>query len=753
MKKHTNHSNETQNNTSVANRPSWGKSTHYDYQYLSHIQPGHTKPDKMRVTLFILLMAWTAIAKQDCYRVTKTNQLFREVTSLGHLDLIMEHLQELKERRLITKSTWLGMNEIVEDMGHGWCKPRGLMKKNKNTKRNVLVVAGLSSIFTIGLLKIGPALASLFNTGDNPSPKYIEYMRSLGNITRIHGELLDSLEKRVINLELKMRADNAIINILTLAMRESQIYRDLSKLNKKSNKILLSMFEASVKHFGRLGLLENSSDTDAINGPFPLPHETWSVSIRVKRNVKEDCNTTEVFVEGVSSLPSEECYYKISNYEAHTLLGRNHSYLGKNITTFTISGPEDIASTKLQDGSIFIVSNNYILPTRLTGGIDMVYRDATLMIRPTSRAYALNLCTPHKWKFRLFRDRAYFVPLQCGSIISTSINTTQLGWASLAQQPTSFIDNKGKQIDLRGALNQKGDGILWRPFWAYENVNITETKKHKIYNIEFPSLNEDKEEGGTNINMIIATAVISMLASGGVAACCWRMQIKRRREDIEHIPALLRWSRTKSRRDSHISVENASAAEGSVLWVRPTQDEEDSLESSNGSRRELHIYDNVFETNHQRITNELKEIASRIEEATSQRFSTNDDTLGIDATTRIMAPARYREASGGESSMSKSLTSIKPVTWPLPVMNEGQSTDQTDHMEATNDLMDDVNRELTNFMKNDMKTHTADGQDKAMEQGATGVTWRPSRITPERTPRPKYRKFGKLLKQETEPTN
>jgi hypothetical protein len=800
------HKNEAQKITGAGNRPSWGESTHDDYQCQTTIQLGHTKQNKMGVTLFILLMAWTTTAKHACYRVPRLNQLFREVTTLGHLDQITEQLQQLKELNLITNSTWMGMTAIVEDMGHGWCKPRGAMKEKKKIKRNVLL-AGLASLFTIGLLKIGPALASLFTIGSNPSPKYVEYMRNLGNITQIHGQLIDSLEKRVENLELKMKADSAIINILTLAMRESQIYRDLSKLNKRSNKLLHSIFEATVKYYKRLGLLATSRDTDAINGPFTLPHKTWSVSIKVRKNVMKECNRTEVFVEGIASLPSTECYYKIENKPFYTLIGRVDD---DNTTSYRISGPEEEVSTTLQDGSIFLISNNYISPTKSLTGLDIIYREATLMIRPKNRAYALNTCEDHKWKFRLHRDRAYFVPLQCTSLIATSLgpDTTKLGWVNLAQQQTLFIDNNGKRLDLKEAIYKRGDGLLWRPFWAFENGKIAETKKKKIYTIEFPEFPQKNEDGwAAHISTIIATSVISMVASGGMAFCCWRRQNQRRREDteMEHYPRKAKWWRRNNirgnRHPSELdSDEEASDAEGSVIWVGQTPGEGERPGRKSESETGSHIYSNEIEMNNERITEELRKIVAGIEKATSNRTSTWEDNLGIIATTRFIGAGETDSTGQGDQARDKetrttgsgfadmygSHTSIKPVTWPRPVMSDCQTTtetmgptedrkeetsmetisvrpvtrpqepkivDQIEPMKVTNDQMEEVNRELKTIMKtdndNDTTTHPPHEQDEAllcvMEQGGANKTWSPSRLTQGGLPRPKYKKFWKLL--------
>ena len=194
--------------------------------------PAMTGPGLLLVLLMIINTKTSKAFRQDeeCVRIREEIQIYKEDTSLGFLQTMRNKIAVLHSKNLINLETRGTIEAELEEMTHNWCR---ISKKRS-------IAGGIfTAIFTIGMYIIGPAVANVFNLEKNDSSeKWQTYLSRIGNITKINTDLINDLEKRIQNIELKQRADEEVTAIISAAVLHNSLYRELIHKGSKFDVIM-----------------------------------------------------------------------------------------------------------------------------------------------------------------------------------------------------------------------------------------------------------------------------------------------------------------------------------------------------------------------------------------------------------------------------------------------------------------------------------------------------------------------------------
>ena len=469
----------------------------------------------------MLICPWTSkAATQDgeCVRIREEIQIYKEDTNLGFLQTMRNEIAVLHSKNLIKLKTRGAIEAELDEMTHNWCK----LSKKRSTARGVF-----TAIFTIGMYIIGPAIANVFNLKNNDSSdKWHSYISRIGNITKKNTALIDDLEKRIQNIELKIRADEEVTAIIAASVLHNSLYRELIHKGSTFDVIMEKIFHHTIEHYKNLGLIEGKNKTE-IEEDFPLPKKAFKLSIEVSKSQSGNCNETHIRIIGVAALPSKKCYSIIEHSTEYTkLVGPKE---GRCLWTSPL---KDVCN--LKDGSKFAMSNN-IEGDCDDNSFDWLFEDTsmTLMARPRRRGTMTVSCRGIKSTqiHRLYRDQLYAAPASCSALISnTKLPTKQ----NFVQREAHYLSNNGSRLFASSANAKKDDTILWRPFLPYyTNINAKATEWKTKSNLtgkidrllkdevklKDPPNNTSKDTKG-NQTMISSIIIIGIILSMYIL---WRM--------------------------------------------------------------------------------------------------------------------------------------------------------------------------------------------------------------------------------------
>ena len=511
--------------------------------------PAMTGPGLLLVLLMIINTKTSKAFRQDeeCVRIREEIQIYKEDTSLGFLQTMRNEIAVLHSKNLINLETRGTIEAELEEMTHNWCR---ISKKRS-------IAGGIfTAIFTIGMYIIGPAVANVFNLEKNDSSeKWQTYLSRIGNITKINTDLINDLEKRIQNIELKQRADEEVTAIISAAVLHNSLYRELIHKGSKFDVIMEKIFHHSIEHYKNLSLIEEQNTSD-IEEDFPLPEKAFKLSIEVRKSQSRNCNETHIRIVGVAALPSKQCYNIIEHSTEHTKLAGPTE--GRCLWTSPLKYACD-----LNDGSKFAMAN-FVEGDCDDNSYDWLYEDTTmtLMARPRRRGTMIVSCGSNKTSkiHRLYRDQLYAAPASCSALISnTKIPTKQ----DFVQRESHYISNHGERLFAGSANTNKDDTIIWRPFLPYytnihakatelkTNFNNTTAKIDQVRkeeeNIKDPYTKTDRNTNG-NQAMVLSITIIGLILSIYIA---WRVirNLRKRQQKTNYNFELKRRSITEEMGD------------------------------------------------------------------------------------------------------------------------------------------------------------------------------------------------------------
>ena len=316
---------------------------------------------------------------------------------------------------------------------------------------------------------IGPAVANVFNLQKNDSSeKWHTYISRIGNITKKNTDLINDLEKRIQNIELKIREDEEVTAIIAASVLHNSLYRELIHKGSKFDVIMEKIFHHTIEHYKNLSLIEVKTKTD-IEEDFPLPKKVFKLSIEVSKSQSGNCNETHIRIIGVAALPSKQCFSIIEHSTEYTKLAGPK---GRCLWTSPLK-----ESCNLNDGSKFAMSN-YIEGECDDTSFDWLFEETsmTLMARPRRRGLMVVACGGNMTSkiHRLYRDQLYAAPASCSALIS---NTKIPIKRNFIQSEAQYLSNNGERLFAGLANSNKDDTILWRPFLPYyTNIDTKATE-------------------------------------------------------------------------------------------------------------------------------------------------------------------------------------------------------------------------------------------------------------------------------------
>ena len=349
--------------------------------------------------------------KSSCKRVRRRVLLHHEITTLTYIKQMWKEIETQKNQRLIRNSTASMIFQSLERMSHGWCDPRFkcLSKENKKERRSITTV--LATIFALGSLIVGPAIAAVLTEISRNTKWRIEELKKEMGTTH----LLADLEKR---LNANARVEEVIASIfLHESIMSDLIHADSRELNRTWKKIL----KYQIKEYEERGFIKNTVEEDLGSAHDSLPKGTYKIKATVHKN--KDCDKTRITIKAVGLIPDKSCLQLHSDQEKEG----DYIRLRTNTKDMCVFAGKD--STRLADNTTFITSNTIVGPCNNTDSFEFTTKENTLLVRPkSSRGYMATTCIKGKTRKitrkLLYRDQFYGLPLHCSTWISNEKKRT-----------------------------------------------------------------------------------------------------------------------------------------------------------------------------------------------------------------------------------------------------------------------------------------------------------------------------------------
>ena len=525
--------------------------------------------------------------KPTCYRIRRKVLLHQEMTTLTYINEMWTEIEQQQEQKLIRNSTADMIFQSLERMSHGWCDPRikSPTKEDKKEKRSITTI--LATIFALGSLIIGPAIAAvLTDIAHNTQWRITELKREMETT-----HLLADLEKRI-------NAHGRVEEVIASIFLHESIMRDLihSTDNNELNRTWKRILKHQILEYEKLGLIKNTAEEVLGSSENSLPKGTYKIRAKVHKN--KDCGKTRITITAVGLIPDKSCL------ELHSDQDKDRGFTRLKTTTQDMCVFAGKDKALLADNTTFLTSNTVVGPCNNSESFEFRSKENTILVRPEqSRGFMTTLCKDKQtWTTKiltqttrkiLYRDRLYALPLHCSSWIATEKKRTINPRKDYQQLEEIFISATNGQEITPNTLQPT------MIFYAIEEVKdlrkkekiFMSDKEHRDFLESFAFLNTELDKIGmvdTTKTRIIVTIVIALVLVVVLVIFC---KIKKRLKAIPNLAVeYIRGKETRKEEDT--TDNNTDAAEEFVrlLFVEERGGREQIKERKvNGPEQDIYI--------------------------------------------------------------------------------------------------------------------------------------------------------------------
>ena len=448
-----------------------------------------------------LLTGFCGAQSEGCTRLRKYILIHDETLNLGHLDIMMSKVTELYNKNRMTKRTQTFMKENIAELSRGWCRvKRDERREKRRKKRQAMMI-----ILTLGNLVI-PAINLMIENYRNDNTinrKLKSYFSNAKKETKETQQIMTAMEAQIEKIQDMLQDDKDIVEIISETQYHHGLLDQLGMTDKESM-VMKTLFSFALKEYTRMNLTEENLNQEGLP-EFNLPHNVYSLNIKVNKNSEERCNNTNITISARAVIPSEECLEMVEETNEVLKLRTKDGFCAT-------TGSHRLL---LKDNTWFALGN-YLLGTCDPSAMKIESNKNNIVLSPIDQGEAKVTCGKESYYFTT-RNHSYFLTQPPCSATFRSVEKRKSSKnRDFFARRTKMVSSSGEEIRFK---LQKQDSIIFYPF-KVKNRNSTNDlnikKKETKVLLEAINKNEDLEileldDGYVVIGMILGGALVAAL--------------------------------------------------------------------------------------------------------------------------------------------------------------------------------------------------------------------------------------------------
>ena len=450
------------------------------------------------------------------------------------------------------------MKENIAELSRGWCIVEKSERREKQRNKRQAMMMG---ILTLGNLII-PAINLMienYKKDNTINHKMKSYFNNAKKETKETRRIMTAMEEQIENIKEMLQDDKDIVEIMSETQYHHGLLDQLGMTDKESI-VMKTLFSFALKEYSRMNLTEENLNQEGLPG-FNLPHDTYSLNIKVIKNEQQRCNNTNITISARAIIPSEECLEIVAESNEVLKLRTKDGYCATTGSNRLL----------LKDGTWF-APGNFLVGTCNTSAMNIESNKNNILLSPKDQGEAKVTCGKESYYFTT-RNHSYFLTQPpCSAIFRSVENRKSSKKNDYFARRTKMVSSTGKELRY---MLEKQDSIIFYPFEVKNKnstIDLNTRKKEAKVLLEAINRSDDMETPEKDDDFLNGNAVIGMLLGGAmvIAVAVAYMKFIYRIKNVEETNGL-----------TYLSNEEDEGEEGIAMALIKTEDELTTRNTSN----------------------------------------------------------------------------------------------------------------------------------------------------------------------------